>query len=75
MHELDNLESLELTMRIIAEDSLQMSESDARGIRTVKDRYCKEDEVCFAFDCNGKREGGCDRFRKLPTGVKICVRL
>lgn len=62
-------------MRVIAEDSLQMSTADERGVRTVRDRYCKENGVCFSFDYNGKLEGGCDRFRKLPTGVKICVRL
>jgi len=59
-------------MRVIAEDSLQMSGADEQGVRTVKDRYCKEHGACFVFDCNGRREGGCDRFKQLPTGVKIC---
>ncbi|MFA5377946.1 MAG: hypothetical protein WC455_19505 [Dehalococcoidia bacterium] len=61
-------------MRVIAEASLQMSERTGDGLHYVKDRYCKDSELpCFAFDSNGLLKIGCDRFKKLPTGVKICL--
>ena len=60
-------------MRIIAEVSLQMSGKDSEGLHHVRDRYCTKEESCFSFDCNGKQGKGCSRFKKLPTGVKICL--
>ena len=62
-------------MRVIAEDSLHMSDKDEAGLHHVKDRYCKEQGPCFSFDANGRAGKSCDRFKKLPTGVKICVKL
>jgi len=59
-------------MRVIAEASLHMSDRDENGLHHVKDRYCKDQGPCFSFDCNGRTGVGCDWFRKLSTGVKIC---
>ena len=66
---------LEGEMRVIAEASLHMSDRDENGIHQVKDRYCQEDGPCFSFDCNGRKNKGCERFRQQPTGVKLCVKL
>lgn len=60
-------------MRVIPEDSLHMSNQDENGIHAVKDRYCKECGPCFSFNGDGIAGESCERFRKLPTGVKICV--
>ena len=65
----------EKVMRVIAEASLHMSDRDENGIHQVKDRYCPEDGPCFSFDCNGRKNKGCERFRQQPTGVKLCVKL
>ena len=62
-------------MRVIAEASLKMSDKDENGLHHVKDRYCQEAGSCFSFDANGHAGKCCDRFRKLSTGVKICVKL
>jgi len=62
-------------MRVIAEASLRMSDKDENGMHHVKDRYCPEHGPCFSFDGNGISGECCDRFRKLSTGVKICVKL
>lgn len=60
-------------MRVISEDSLQMSAKDENGVHHVKDRHCAGDaKSCFSFDCNGVKQGGCSYFNQLFTGVKIC---
>ena len=59
-------------MRVIAEDSLHMSDQDENGIHQVQDRYCTEPGPCFSFDCNGRADKACDWFRKQLTGVKLC---
>lgn len=59
-------------MRVIPEKNFQMSDKDSAGLHHVKDCSCLEDGPCFSFDLNG-RGARCDRFRKLPTGVKFCV--
>ena len=61
-------------MRVIAEKNLQMSDRDEKGMHRVKDKTCKDPGPCFCFNCNGRAEPICDRFRKLSTGVKICAR-
>ena len=60
-------------MRVIAEVSLQMSGKDAEGLHHVKDRYCPEMFSCFSFNCDGVKGVSCPRFKRLPTGVKICL--
>jgi len=61
-------------MRVICELSLTMSEKDENGLHHVRDRYCGEESgPCFSFDCTGQVAGSCSRFRRLPTGVKVCV--
>ena len=62
-------------MRVIADASLHMSDKNEDGLHHVKDRYCEEAGPCFSFDGNGIVGKSCDRFKKLPTGVKICIKL
>jgi len=62
-------------MRVIPEASLHMTDKDENGKHKVKDRYCERLGPCFSFDCNGRKGPGCDRFRQLPTGVKLCIKL
>ena len=61
--------------RVIAEASLHMSDKDEDGLHHVKDRYCTEPGSCFSFNADGEAGTACSRFKKLPTGVKICVKL
>ena len=61
-------------VRVIAEASLHMSDKDANGLHEVKDRYCDMETPCFSFDSNGRAGEGCEHFKKLPTGVKVCTK-
>jgi len=65
---------LGVAMRVIAEDSLHMSDRDENGLHGVKDRYCNMETPCFSFDSNGRVGEGCEHFKKLPTGVKVCTK-
>ena len=65
---------LGVAMRVIAEDSLHMSDRDENGLHGVKDRYCDMETPCFSFDSNGRVGEGCEHFKKLPTGVKVCTK-
>ena len=51
-----------------------MSDKDSNGLHEVRDRYCNMENPCFSFDSNGRAGEGCEHFKKLPTGVKVCTK-
>jgi len=58
-------------MRVLVESGFEMSEK-LEDRHYVHHRRCNTGKQCFAFNGDGIILT-CDRFKKLPTGVKICL--
>jgi len=63
---------LEGEMAVIPEASVYLTDKDADGFQHVRHRYCDEEGPCTSFDCYGHTGKKCEKFDRLPTGVKTC---
>ena len=70
--EADNSDPRGIKM-VIPEKKLKMSKKDENGLHHMHYEECKGPGPCFSFDLNGRTDKCCGRFRKLPTGVKLCL--
>jgi len=61
-------------MRVIDENNLLMTKRK-NGTHDVVDLKCNDinEAICFRFGAKGEI-WHCQRFRRMPTGVKICAK-